>query len=498
MTGHDQPSSPQKLWFAVGIVIVAIIIALQDTFAAMFRLWIEIDTFTHCLLIAPVSAWLIWRQRHVLATIRPSVSVTGLIMVVLVAGIWVLGVVANIAVVQDFAAIGLIPLSIWGILGTPTVRAILFPLGYLFFLVPFGEFLIPPLMEFTAEMTVAAVRLSGVAIYQDGLYLAIPKGSFRIIEACSGIRMLMAGVAVGALFAYLNFRFWRRRVLFLLGVVFLAIIANWVRAYLIVMVAHFSGMDLVADHIWLGYVIFAIVLIIMLWGGSRFSDIDHDIKIDPHATPVPSPVSGTFGGALIGAGVIVAVVVSAPLFAATVMERAAQTLHHQVASLPAGQTGWSGPGALVGDWQPEFRGDLIIQAGRYQGELAAVDMVIISYQSLSQQSELINATNRMFNPEQWMLISETSGAVDSAAGESLAYIETEIQDFAGIKRLVRHWYVIDGAPYNSRITAKLIELRNTLAGRPTAVGLVAVSTRFDGNAEQAARVLDTFLLETSR
>jgi exosortase A len=498
MTGHDQPSSPQRLWLALGIVIIVIIIALQDTFAAMFRLWIEIDTFNHCLLIAPLSAWLIWRQRHVLATIAPSASLTGLIMAVLVAGIWMLGAVANIAVVQDFAAIGLIPLSIWGILGTQTVRAILFPLGYLLFLVPFGEFLIPPLMEFTAEMTVAAVRLSGVAIYQDGLYFMIPNGSFRIIEACSGIRMLMAGVAVGALFAYLNFRSWRRRVLFLLGVVFLAIIANWIRAYIIVMVANFSGMDLVADHVWLGYVVFAIVITIMLWGGSRCSDIDQDIQINPRTLSDRSTVSGNSAGALISAGVIVAVVVSAPLFAATVMERAAQEIHHQVASLPAGQTRWSGPGALVGDWQPEFRGDLMIQAGRYQGELAAVDIYIISYQSLSPQSELINATNRIFNPEQWMLISETSGAVDSAAGESIAYIETEIQDFAGVKRLVRHWYVVDGVPYNSRIKAKLIELSNTLAGRPTAVGVVAVSTRFDGNAEQAARVLDTFLLQTSR
>jgi exosortase A len=498
MTGHDQPSSPQKLWLVAGIVIVVIIFALQDTFAAMFRLWIEIDTFNHCLLIAPISAWLIWRQRHVLATIEPSVSLTGLIMVALVAGIWMLGAVASIAVVQDFAAIGLIPLSIWGILGTLTVRAILFPLGYLLFLVPFGEFLIPPLMEFTAEMTVAAVRLSGVAIYQDGLYFAIPNGSFRIIEACSGIRMLMAGVAVGALFAYLNFRSWRRRVLFLLGVVFLAIIANWVRAYIIVMVAHFSGMDLVADHVWLGYVVFAIVITIMLWVGSRYSDIDRDIEIDSDVTPEPSPGSSTFGGALIGAGVIVAVVVSAPLFATTVMERAAQTINHPVASLPGGHVGWSGPGALVDDWQPEFQGDLMTQAGRYQGEAAAVDMYIISYQSLSQQSELINATNRIFNPEKWMLISETSGAADSAAGESIAYFETEIQDFAGIKRLVRHWYVVDGVPYNSRITVKLIELSNTLAGRPTAVGVVAVSTRFDGNAEQAARVLDTFLVETIR
>jgi len=500
MTGHDRSSNPQRRWLVAGIVIVVVIVALQDTFAAMARLWVEIDHFNHCLLIAPASAWLIWRQRHVLAAIEPSVSLTGLVMVVLVAGLWVLGAVAHIAVVQDFAAIGLIPLSIWVIFGTPTVRVILFPLGYLFFLVPFGAFLIPPMMGFTADMTVAAVRASGVAIYHDGFYFAIPNGSFRIIEACSGIRMLMAGVAVGALFAYLNFHSWRRRALFLGGVVILAIIANWVRAYIVVMAAHISGMDFVADHVWLGYVIFAIVIVIMLWSGSRFSDIDHDAGTGSYAVSGSStaPGTGTLGRTLIAACVIVGVVVSTSLFASTVIKRAALTTHQPVASLPAGHDGWSGPAPPPDDWYPEFRGDTMTQSGRYLGPSAAVDVYIISYRSLSPQSELISETNRIFDPERWMLVDKTIGTADSAADQPLAYIETELREFTGIRRLVRHWYVVDGRSHRSQMAVKLIELGNTLAGRPTPSGVVVISTRFYDDAGQAGRVLDAFMAEGAR
>ena len=495
MTGPDRPYNTRRLWFLAGIVIVAVVIALQNSFAAMLRLWLEIDHFNHCLLIAPVSAWLIWRQRRVLADIEPSVSWSGLFMVVVVAGIWTLGEIGDIAVVQDFAAVGLIPLSIWVIFGTPTVRAILFPLGYLFFLVPFGAFLIPLLMELTADMTVAAVRASGVAIYHDGLYFAIPKGSFRIIEACSGIRMLMAGVAVGALFAYLNFHSWLRRVLFLAGVIILAVVANWVRAYIVVMMAHFSGMDLVADHVWLGYVIFAIVVAIMLWGGWLFTDIDNTGATGVQAEAAGSTAPTAFVTTLVAACVIVVVVTSAPMFAVTMMGRAAQTIQQPVATLPAQEDHWSGPDAPAADWSPGFHGDTTTEAGRYSGPEAAVDMYIISYRSLSQQSELINETNRIYDPGRWMLIGETVGKSVNAAGEPLAYFETEIYEFGGIRRLVRFWYVIDGRPYRNRVAVKLIELGNILMGRATTAGVIAISTSIDDDAGQAALVLDTFIAE---
>lgn len=496
MTGPDRPHNTRRLWLLAGIVIVSVVIALQDSFAAMLRLWLEIDHFNHCLLIAPVSIWLIWRQRHVLAGITPGVSWAGLSVFVVVAGLWILGETGDIAVLQDFAAVGLIPLTVWVLFGTPTARAILFPLGYLFFLVPFGAFLIPQLMAFTADMTVAAVRASGVSIYHDGLYFAIPRGSFRIIEACSGIRMLMAGIAVGTLFAYLNFRSWWRRIVFISCVFVLAIIANWVRAYIVVMMAHISGMEVIADHVWLGYVIFAILIVIMLWGGWRFSDIDGDAGVQQVSGGPAKPAA--FVTTLVAASVIVVAVTSAPMFAATMMERAARTIEQPVATLPSGVDGWSGPVDPAADWFPVFFGDTTTAAGRYSGSAAAVDMFVISYRSLSPQSELINETNRVFDPGRWMLVRETTGTAVDANGASLAYAETEIYEFGKTRRLIRHWYVVDGRPFRNRVAVKLIELGNILRGRPTAAGVIAISTPVYGDTQQAGRVLDAFIAAAVR
>ncbi|TNY03004.1 archaeosortase/exosortase family protein, partial [Escherichia coli] len=70
-------------------------------------------------------------------------------------------------------------------------RRIAFPLGFLFFAVPFGDFLTPWLMERTADFTVVALRASGIPVFREGLEFIIPSGSWSVVQACSGIRYLM-------------------------------------------------------------------------------------------------------------------------------------------------------------------------------------------------------------------------------------------------------------------------------------------------------------------
>lgn len=72
-------------------------------------------------------------------------------------------------------------------------------------------------------------------MWWEGLYLSIPAGHFEVAEACSGLRYLMASVALGVLYAYLTYRSpWRRLAFVVLSMV-MPIVANGIRAYGIVM-----------------------------------------------------------------------------------------------------------------------------------------------------------------------------------------------------------------------------------------------------------------------
>ena len=107
-----------------------------------------------------------------------------------------------------------------------------FPLLFLFFCVPFGEFIMPRLMQWTADITVMGCAPCPVfRCIRKGLQFVIPSGHWSVVEACSGIRYLIASVCVGVLFAYLNYNSWKRRVLFVIAAAAMVpLVANWLRA----------------------------------------------------------------------------------------------------------------------------------------------------------------------------------------------------------------------------------------------------------------------------
>jgi EpsI family protein len=164
-------------------------------------------------------------------------------------------------------------------------RSLLFPLCFLFFAVPVGEFLLPLLMQWTADVTIFAVRHSGIPVWREGNSFAIPSGRWSVVEACSGVRYLIASFMVGTLFAYLSYRSLQKRLLFALASLLVPVLANWMRAYLIVMLGHLSNNRIATgvDHVLYGWIFFGIVIALMFLLGSRWAD-------PPLDAPPPSPV----------------------------------------------------------------------------------------------------------------------------------------------------------------------------------------------------------------
>ena len=75
----------------------------------------------------------------------------------------------------------LIVLSVPAVFGMAIARELMFPLAFLYFLVPLGEFLVPAMMESTADMTVQALRWTGIPVYREGLQFVIPSGNWSVV-----------------------------------------------------------------------------------------------------------------------------------------------------------------------------------------------------------------------------------------------------------------------------------------------------------------------------
>ena len=124
-------------------------------------IWWRSDTFAHGLIVLPAFAWLTWRARDRIGDLQPQ-PVAWMAVPILAAGLlWLLGSLVSVAAAQHFALFVMLVSAFVGVLGWKLSRILLFPLAFLFFGVPIGEFLLPTLMHYTAEFTVWALRLSG-------------------------------------------------------------------------------------------------------------------------------------------------------------------------------------------------------------------------------------------------------------------------------------------------------------------------------------------------
>jgi exosortase A len=276
--------NPPHHWQRAGVVFVLLVactLALYfDTASAIVTIWWRSETFAHGFLVAPIVLWMVWRQRSRLSHLQPRPNAWGLAALVLVGFGWLLGDLVAINALTQFTFVAMLVLLVPAVLGLEVTKALLFPLAFMFFSVPFGEFVMPTLMQWTADFTVMALRLSGVPVYREGLQFIIPSGSWSVIEACSGVRYLIASLTVGTLFAYLNYQSTKRRVMFIIVSIIVPVIANWLRAYMIVMLGHLSGNKLATgvDHIIYGWVFFGIIIMLMFMIGARWSEPEPSVN----------------------------------------------------------------------------------------------------------------------------------------------------------------------------------------------------------------------------
>lgn len=240
----------------------------------MFHQWWDIDTYNHILLVPVIVGWLVSMRRQDLARVQPRACLPGVALVALALSIWLAGRVTGINLVAHAGAVAALQAAVVAILGIRVTAILFFPIAYLAFMVPFGDELIPTLQMITADIAIALTHWSGVPATIDGIYIDTPVGLFIVAEACSGVKFLIAMVALGVLVAFTAFERWHKRIAFILGGVVISILANGVRAWGTIFIAQSQGVEFAEgfDHIFYGWVFFAIIVAVVLGVAWRYFD----------------------------------------------------------------------------------------------------------------------------------------------------------------------------------------------------------------------------------
>jgi exosortase A len=416
-------------WAALLLVLLAL---FQDTAVSMVWIWIRSETYTHAFLVPVISAWLVWRRRGHLRGLPVRPVPWLLLPIALICLGWLAGRLATVQAATHFALVSLIVISVPAVLGWAVARALTFPLLFLFFSVPFGEFMVPQLMEWTADFTVTALRWTGIPVYRDGLQFVIPSGNWSVVEACSGIRYLIASLMVGSLFAYLNYRSPRRRAAFILVSILVPLVANWLRAYMIVMLGHLSGNKIAAgaDHLIYGWVFFGIVIALMFMIGARWADADG--VAEPVISGVegrdPSPVGKSEGAVWLQAVGV--------LFLCSLSYAYHWKLDH---SLPTSEPaitladhlpgGWVGGQPASDSWRPAYKSPNTVIARSFTKGDREIGIWLGYYRNQGDERKLVTTTNVLVDERDRRWSQTRGGTTTTPVGTmALTWRTAELRD----------------------------------------------------------------------
>jgi exosortase A len=254
------------------------LLALGWTFAeeavAAVHIWESSTAYNHCWLVLPVAGWLAWQRRHRLVGLQPEPMPLAA-LAALLAGIgWLMAERLGIMEGRQLTALAMMECFIVAVLGWRIGKAMAAPLLYLFFMVPFGAFLVPPLQHVTAWFIVSGLQVLGIPFYHDAFIIEIPAGTFLVAEACAGLRFIIAALAFGALYSFVMFRSpWRRLAVMMLALI-VPVVANGIRALGIVLLGHYLGSAQAAatDHLVYGWIFFSAVILLLVVAGLPFRE----------------------------------------------------------------------------------------------------------------------------------------------------------------------------------------------------------------------------------
>ncbi len=501
--------NPQRQWQGAGVVFGLLLVWTVawyfETASAIVGIWWRSETFTHGFLVVPIVLWMVWRKRAVLSHLQPRPLAWGLLLLALVGLGWLLGELVAVNSLTQLAFVAMLVLLVPTLLGMEVTRALLFPLGFMFFAVPIGEFVMPTLMQWTADFTVMALRLSGVPVYREGLQFVIPSGSWSVIEACSGVRYLIASLTVGTLFAYLNYQSTKRRVMFIIVSIIVPVIANWLRAYMIVMLGHLSGNKLATgvDHIIYGWIFFGIVIMLMFMIGARWSEPEPSVSaagidsVTVHRSGLTGP--GASPLRLLGVAALAALIVALPLAGRWMLEHNADSTPLTLVAPAQLSATWHTAPDQARVFQPAFQNPSAEINTHYTAGEQDVGLYLGYYRHQNYDRKLVSSDNVLVKSKDPLWAQVRSGTQSILFDSMPTYMRTAelrrsaVPDQSGSERLVV-WqvYWVNGTLTASDMLAKAYGALYRLIGRGDDSAVVILYTD-KGQENEGAQRLQAFV-----
>ncbi len=468
--------------------VFAVILLCWPTVLGMVTLWNDTEArgLTHGWLIALVTGWLMWQLARDLSSLRLSPYWTAIPVLLVSSLAWLVLFRTSIQVGQ----ILLLPLMMWlsvtAVYGTTIARRSFFPLAYLYFATPLLAYLNPVLRWGTVFANRFFIRACGIPASFVANTVRIPSGVFEIQGGCAGMHFFVVALALATLYAHLQRTAKWGRLLLLAGG--LAILANWIRVFTIVVAGYLTNMQhylVTVDHYWFGWGVFALTMVVFFVLAARFGESPkmHSAQ-DEHAAPLPLPPAQRIS--IIVA--TLAVLAVGPLVEHVLASRAGAAVSADM--LPSARSGWQVSVVnSFADWRPVFDGADSKTLGRYTQDDRVVEAFAAEYRDQHQTKKLAGYYNSVVGDEQVNDIEPP--LVDLPAG----FAQHALADQQGRHMLIWYSYYVGDRRFVSALKAQVYYGLKSLVSQPIS-GVIALRMSCEIDCANAAQTLKRFAVET--
>jgi exosortase len=223
----------------------------------------------HGPVVLATGVWLVLKMRPAfLPLVRPgspALVVLGLIVTLLV---YALGRISGTTEMEGFALYAVMVVITYAYIGLAAMRVLWFPILYFAFLFPPPDSLVAavtqPLKLGISREAVNLLSLFGMSVSRTGVIIQVDQYDILVAAACAGLNSIISLSAIGLFYIYIRHNAnWRYAVLLMVAIVPVAILANFVRVLLLILITYFFG-DAAAQgflHGFAGMTMFTVALL---------------------------------------------------------------------------------------------------------------------------------------------------------------------------------------------------------------------------------------------
>ena len=478
-------------------VLLLALVFYWPTWVALENKWSEFSgtgAYAHGYLIAAISFLLMLSNANRVSVSYPRARIITATVLLGASFLWLIASISNLLIVQAvvlpvvlFAAFALI-------FGPHSAAIFVFPLAFFYFAVPFWEVLIPFLQGLTILMTGHMLAAIGVVAFIEGSRVYISSGTFEIASGCAGLNFFVAAFALGSLYSYLNIRTVRYRIACVGIVLLAAMVTNWIRVTTVIFAGEATQMKhflIAVDHYRFGWILFAVMLFPLWFVGQAFERKDRRLLSNDRSSSGRSDCSGDLPSVK-SVALALALLALMPIVGMALNIRSTQ-LVSQTIQLPQKMGTWiwheTGPQA----WSVSFAGPVEQRFGMYQVGDSSIHVYVNLYFRQDQSRELINSTNRLFDPTDVRIDSKSIEQIQLESGGQLdVRLYEMISRHGGERHLMLYWYQVGSESRVVPIEVKWLELWQRLTGVP-ASGVIALKVICDVNCNEAGDLLHEFV-----